>query len=478
MCDLKEQAGNPDGDGTLEEGQDGFPYAAKAFAAQYASDRAALGDATNDRFLGPPAAQSMWASDLTEMGWALVVPAGKAASLPEPLQELRRQRTHQMDRPPYKVFEYQPDESVAAFLKREGDGQVGVGAMLTSTIPYYLCLWGSPEEIPWSFQAALDSEYAVGRIHFDDPDDLTSYVNHLLKRDLIDDGAGPPLLKPSQMQTAPKPPFSLFVPEKELSGAHKELVPVINTWTDKEYASGPEPLQLLKQSATSNALVSALREEDRGGFGPRLLVSIGHGLEPHAATVDALERFGALACEDGVSVSGAHITSPPPVVIPGDIWYAFACFSAGGEATSWWPATKDEWYSGALPAPRVIAPRPFVAKLPQKALAAGLAAFAGHVSKSWDYSYLGITRGSVKPTLFLDPLQCLVRGQRIGHAFDIVAGVRAARLGETLDSSRQAAEAPNATKDSKASFVYNYVAWNDARYTVLLGDPAARLRPK
>ncbi len=481
----------------IDNPDEAIGFASDVFEALHAKAKEADGVPPGNTFLGPPGAQAAYACNLTEMRWGLVVRAGKEP--PGALDALRTLRSVQMGAEA-PVFEWNPGESVNAFLQRVSLGTVEVGAMQTTIIPYYLCLCGSPEEIPWEFQASLGSEYAVGRIHFDDPADLQRYVERLVSQDTATDAAGPPLLTPAEVEAAPIAPFAAFAPapatggDRAMIATHTHLIPIVQNWAAKRYGEAAgAPLWMLKAEATLKALQDALTPSDRD---PRLLLSVSHGwMDKFEGDADKKEqllgRTGAVVCEgwnggwppsDDVCLLADRVPGPPaksadPKSIPGDIWYCFACFSAGGEQLSWWPH-GEEWDGAVAPVRRPVAMRPYMAALPQKCLAAGLSAFVGHVSLAWDYSFLGVSRGKPKRVLFEDPLTMLVQGHRVGHAFDVCVGVRSARLGNYMREQQATATAAGAPLAAKRLFIHNLVAWNDARYTVLLGDPAARLRPK
>src|SRR5262249_52103273 len=102
--------------------------------------------------------------DLKRAGWAVVFAAAASPALHEALRPLIDLRGRQVPPERCKVLEYQPGESVRAWLNRHG---AALGKVSPSKVPYYVLLVGGPEVIPFHFQYLLDVEYAVGRLAFE-----------------------------------------------------------------------------------------------------------------------------------------------------------------------------------------------------------------------------------------------------------------------------------------------------------------------
>ena len=418
------------------------------------------GSQTQPDFLGMPGYQGD-PNDLTKARWGVIIAKGDI--LPPAMEPLLAHRMAQSGGQKIPIYEYQPGEDVTTFLSRNSDGFVSIGAMDTEIIPYYLCLVGDPNKIPWEFQAYLSSEYAVGRLHFDDADDLAAYVVHLIAQEK-------------------SPPSAArwygFVParvgDKALESAHANLIPVLQKWGEENKTTFSVNWRLGTE-ATQETLSRELSSLDCRS---RLLFSVSHGWEAiYEDNEGAIARqralTGAAVC-DGWNgewpPAGDKCFSAESIEEPvGGIWHSFACCSAGTQQFSYWPQTLGQWAGQVAPIATQIASEPFVARLPQKCLANGLAAFSGHVSKAWDYAFIGIERRRPQPNLFLECIFHLLKGDRVGHAFDLV-GVQAVRLGDLL-RQRRAAQ----TEDKKREFVQTFLTWNDCRFNVILGDPAARL---
>ena len=120
------------------------------------------------------------------VGWGLVLPErpglsraelATAADAPEPMQRLVRERNNA------PVFRYLVGENRFTLLRNYASGDqdmrgapLGIGP---GRLPFYLLLYGSPEEIPWEFQYILQTRCAVGRLSLTGPA-LENYVRALL----------------------------------------------------------------------------------------------------------------------------------------------------------------------------------------------------------------------------------------------------------------------------------------------------------
>jgi hypothetical protein len=149
------------------------------------------------------------------------------------------------------------------------------------------------------------------------------------------------------------------------------------------------------------------------------------------------------------------------------IAFHFACF---GAATPQF----DDYTAEGETQPRVLAPRPFIANLPQRMLAhpkGGALASIGHIDRAWGYSFKSVN-GDAQLRVFKSTLKRLMEGHPVGSALeyfnnryaelssDLSTMVRSMKYGKQLDSA-----------DLSDQWIFN----NDARNYVVIGDPAVRL---
>ena len=422
--------------------------------------------------LGPPPSVRKRPNDLAKARWGIVLPQSPLTENEQlhfqSLRDLITHRQSQMGGKEPHIFHYQSGWCYDDFLWAEGRELQPGGIMQPDIIPYYLCIVGSPERIPWEFQQYMDSDYAVGRLWFDDPKDCSSYIQNLITYELEANH------KNSSQEV-------LFVGTQHENDAPTQssathLIHPLHNWlTDNEELHVNSSL-LIGNHVGSEALKENLLLRLKGNGHnvhskpfPSLLFTASHGLEYQKPSDDQYAKQGALLCQNW---PGGFVTPTPSDYIGADditedmdlsggVAVCFACFSAGT------PVKQDWVYPTFLQRPRAIAKTPFVARLPQKMLANGLLAFVGHVSKSWDYSFLGVNGSGTQWRTFSEVIEEILIGNCIGHSTDYLND-RWGELTMYLDMQVQ-------NKSKKEDIVSTWIARNDCRGYVILGDPAVRL---
>jgi DNA/RNA endonuclease G (NUC1) len=151
------------------------------------------------------------------------------------------------------------------------------------------------------------------------------------------------------------------------------------------------------------------------------------------------------------------------------IAFHFACYGGGT------PRLDDFPHLRQLSERARIAPRAFVAQLPQRLLGhpnGGALAVVGHVERAWSSSFHGGARLGEQLQVFQSTLSRLLDGLPIGWAMEYFNGLHAAlgaELSQVLTNIRLGEPADNWELSSM------WTANNDARSYLVLGDPAVRL---
>ena len=334
-------------------------------------------------------------------------------------------------------------------------------------VPYYLLIVASPEEIPFEFQYSLDTFWAVGRLSFDTPDEYRKYAESVVRYE-------------SAPEVSQSRNIALFAPEHDFDAATQSFTKnVANVFCDPAQRRGPLGsgqkfglLPFLGPAATKSGLRTILRGALPSGP-PAVLFTGSHGLEVPPDSAVQSERQGALVCDDwkGYGSVGpddyfAASDVPSDARIHGLIHFFFACYGAG------YPRHDD--FSRGSPQRRVIAKQAAVSRLPQTMLGRenGALACLGHVERAWSYSFLN-SRGDSQAADFRGVIAGILLGKRIGSAtdqFNLRWAVLSAELLECLE------EAGHGTVKSPNEIAGRWVARNDARNYIVLGDPAVRLR--
>jgi hypothetical protein len=228
----------------------------------------------------------------------------------------------------------------------------------------------------------------------------------------------------------------------------------------------------LGERATKSAFEQILRGTQDGT--PAFLFSGSHGMQFALGDPRQQAAQGALVCQDWQGFGKisddqwfAAADVPGDAQLHGMVHFLFACHGGGCPEVD----TYDRWNNEL----RHIAPRPFFAQLPQAMLAhpqGGALATLAHIDRAWTYSFEG-QRGGPQVQGFRDVIGRLLRGERIGQATDMF-NIRWAALSTQLADLHldvwRGAQVPTQTLGNL------WVARDDARNFMILGDPAARLR--
>ncbi len=359
-----------------------------------------------------------------------------------------------------------PGESAATWLARHGVSLNVVDPALG--VPYYLVLVGPPDKIPFAFQYTLDLYWAVGRLDFPQLADFRSYADSVTAYETM-------------ASVAARRRIALFAPCVDFDRATQLLTRQLATPLSQGTAQA-KPLgerqgfamqAMLGEAATKAALTDVLRGKGPDGP-PALLFTGSHGMGFRADDARLADTQGAIVCQDWPgygAISPEHWFAaqdvPDDAQCHGLIQFCFACYGAGC------PDFDNFGHGGN--APTRLAPAPFTARLPQRLLAhphGGALAVLGHIDRAWAYGFQS-ERADAQTQGFRDVIGSLLRGERVGQAtdrFNIRWAALSTELADLLRDRSAGADVPD------ADIALRWVARDDARNYVVLGDPAVRLR--
>jgi len=402
------------------------------------------------------------AEELNSVGWGVVYAPNTPPAVREALQPLVEYRKSKSSARNFKEIEFVPGEKAGEFLKRFN---VAWGSVQPHRLSYHLLLVGSPEDIAFEFQYQLDLEYSVGRLYFDG-DDAESYAKYAKNVVDYETGVVPP--RPREV--------GFFAPvhmgDKSTQQAFKYFIKPLME------AEEEAPLTALQQLQTPVHVVTgaeASREKLQQWLGggasqPAVVWTAGHGMAFDATDPEQAALQGALLTGDWSGfntmqrehyLAGADLG--PDADLRGMVAFLFACYGAG--------TPKIDSYPAASGARREIAPRSFVAALPQAMLARGALGVIGHIDLAYGSSFKpkGVTSAQIVP--YDKCVGHLLTSRCLGTATCDLSS-RAATLGAQVADTLFSGKDPASPSDT----VYMWCERNDARGYVLLGDPAIRLR--
>jgi hypothetical protein len=412
-------------------------------------------------------------TNLADSGWGIIFgwDDPRATDIERALGELLRWRSQQAG-PRYRVFsgengyrgakDKNPGETAQEFQTRFG---VGPGMMNPERVPYYLLIVGGPERIPFEFQYALQTQYAVGRISFDTLTEYASYARSVVKSE---DGS---------FSLIPK--VALFGPQHPddvaTTKALDELFrPLLSTLEDIQQNRDWEIEVALQEEATRSRLIDLMG----GPQTPALLFSASYGASTPNGDPEQEELQGAVMLQvyptpqPGVKPESTEVCLTARDLgqearLLGSIAFLFGAWSAGTPRLNSYPANRKQMQE--------IAPRPFVARLPQRLMGhpmGGMLAVIGHVDMTLtsSFSWRGV---AIAMNHFSGTLRRLMAGYTVGAAVEPI-NQRYVLLSNMLaEELQQVFFYGGERKETELTELNLYAV--DARNFIILGDPAARL---
>ncbi|MBX0327926.1 hypothetical protein K2Z83_09590 [Oscillochloris sp. ZM17-4] len=452
---------------------------------------------------------------IAEARWAVVVRAKEDVAVLKALAPLIQHRMRQMGCRPLNLDFQSGDSSCGAWLRRHTDdgkkslrdnwGEVPpvllvrtgetVNNWLTrhrvsqapvdpkQGVPFYLMIVGRPGPldphddvfIPWGFQYELDVFWGVGRLLFTDAsgrhrlDAYRDYAEQVVAWETRADAA-------SHLRKEIAFIGTRHEGDTSTERSAKNLVTPLAAWSG---APNTTPARLgfghrlyLGDDATRDNLTRMLS----ASAPPAILFSATHGIGLRSSDDPArlVMHQGALLTADFAYgsirrehwLAGEDLDAMSNLNVAGMIACLFACYSAG--------CPQHDEFAFEPGKPRAqIAPFSFVSQLPQRLLAHGALAVLGHIERAWTYSFSGVEGGAdsqIQP--FQDVIGRLLKGMPAGSAtdqFNVIQGARSLTLTKELEDIRHGIQ-PNPARLARL-----WMARNDARNYVLLGDPAVRL---
>jgi hypothetical protein len=405
--------------------------------------------------------------DLQSAGWGIVFARDTDPAIKEALKPLIEHRRAQVnDAALFQDFSgsrgIRPNESAHGWVTRH---QVAFMEVEPSNgIPLYLTLVGSPDQIPFEFQYLLDSYWNVGRLDFDTPEEYATYAKHVIA---YEKAAAVANKRQAVLWNVKNPGDNATgllhnLVAKPLVDGQGSIKPV-------GLRAGFKVRPLLADAATKPALLDVLRGTER----PGLFFTGSHGMAfPEADEQTRRERQGALLCQEwsrGADVSEDHYLTGAEIMsqanVTGMIHFLFACYGGGCPAA-------DNYQRNSEGKPMPLMEKSVTARVPQAMLQKGALAVLAHVDRAWSFGFQSMA-GKGQYQGFRSVMDRILNGDRIGQATDQFNQRWGVLSNELLDLTRRR-EDGDPVPDSVIS--NRWVARNDARNYIVLGDPAVRLR--
>lgn len=407
-------------------------------------------------------------SSLRQQRWGIVVPEGQLGdALLGATQLLIQQRREQQGAEP-RVYRAPPALSAVA-AHEWCQAWYEDESVSERERPRYLLLLGDFDALSIELQQVLGLRARTGRLAFPSLDGYEAYSRKVLRWE-TDSAAEPELvLVSSRDGTTATERGYLHLMQPCLTQFEREASAL------RASHLGLDPFKAEQAPLTKEELLSA------AGKTPKVFFSMSHGASVSRRDVlEQCRRQGALCLPGKCYLEAEDVRNRP--FLSGGIWLFFACFSAGTPARS----VYEHWFRQlfaqgcytrtARTLLDTLAPSPFVAALPQAALAnpEGPLAVIGHVDILWTYSFspAGSPCGSrVAP--FVETVLALCQGIRAGQAlFSLTEKFKRVQslLVDLLEQERE-----RGGMGDLQALTHLWLQRHDLLGFILLGDPAVRL---
>lgn len=417
---------------------------------------------------------------LNHTGWGVIFAHQDQELIPDlktalaELLDLRRSQAGELYREFTGADAYRPEESAAHFLGRFGH-VAGPVYPADKKLPYYLLLVGGPESIPFRFQYMLNVEFAVGRIHFPTLREYAQYA-----RSVVAAETGKVTVPRRAVFFGAQNPDDVAT---ERSVTHL-VAPLAEKANTDNQADAWQVETVIKEEASRDRLGQLLG----GNETPGVLFTAGHGMYLPMNDPNHRSHVGAVICKEwqgphrgqGFVSRQSYFAADDladDASIHGLINFNFSCFGAGLPQNNEL-LHHDFARNTELAFPPQWTQRPFISRLPQRMLGhpnGGALAFIGHVERAWDYSFYSETAGQ-QINGFRSSLRRLLMGFPVGAAMedmDNIYAAQSAQLTDALDLAK--IQGQTGAKPDHDRIAALWMANNDARNYIILGDPAVRL---
>jgi hypothetical protein len=436
-------------------------------------------------------------NDLAHQRWGVIAPDGEAGDLMlEAMAPLIRHREHEQGASAH-IYRVAPDMN-ARDAVRWRDDIYRAEHVPEAERPRYLMVLGDLHHVPFELQQVMAHSAFVGRVHvgqLNGEPDADGYAAYAAKALTHARAAAEHARTPDEHARTPE--ILLYTASDGTMattlGRRQLVEPCLMTLTArarKDPAMRDVVLAIPHRARESppGALVSAADTAR-----PAILLSVSHG---QGAPPEGWGSAARQRAEQGALVLGKNELLDADTMrsrrfMPGGMWFCLACFGAGTPRRStfqaWLSSLVDQGRPEAVLAPLLANlpgpddPRPFIAAMPQAALANphGPLAMIGHVDLAWTYSF-GDPRRTTRsmPSRILSVLDAWLRRARAGVALDALMRFYrevndALMLGYQDQEDARVYNEPDPTDAMERAQLW--MLRNDLRGYVLLGDPAARL---